>query len=318
MSTVLFHRDFRGFRGGHLKVFHYFEHVRTCGRHAARIRFTEGSAWDESNPWAARREAVVASDEEVRADVLFLGARDWLALEPAARAAPPAPVIALIQGPRHAEPEDWRHPLLTHPAIRICMSEEVREAVLGSGRATGPVITIPAAVDLGELPAGRPRADRDLACLVLAVKDRGLGAEVADAVARAGHEARLVDRRIPRSDLLDLMARARVAVHLPHPVEGVYLPAIESMALGTVVVCPDCVGNRSYARDGKTCLMPERTGPAIAAAALGALCATEAELRPMLAAALAQARERDLATERARFLAVLDDVGALWETVTEG
>ena len=50
------------------------------------------------------------------------------------------------------------------------------------------------------------------------------------------------------------MARARVTLYLPNRLEGFYIPALEGMALGTLVVCPDSVGNRSYCRDGENCL----------------------------------------------------------------
>ena len=51
MKTVLFHRNYQRFQGGHLKVFHYFEHVRSSSSYNARIRFSSNSVWDASNPW---------------------------------------------------------------------------------------------------------------------------------------------------------------------------------------------------------------------------------------------------------------------------
>ena len=36
-----------------------------------------------------------------------------------------------------------------------------------------------------------------------------------------------------------------MTLFLPNQREGVYIPGLEGMALGTLVVCPDCVGNRS-------------------------------------------------------------------------
>ena len=288
MRTVLFHRDFQGFQGGHLKVFHYFEHVLASPEHEPRIHFTEASAWTSPTPGTRT-------------------ATRW-----SARAAPRAPVINLIQHPRHAEPQDPRHAFLGHPAIRICVSEEVRDAIVAGGAAQGPVLTIPVALDLDKLPAPRHRADRDLACLVVAVKGPALGAAVAARIAAAGHQVRLVDRRIPRGELLDAMARSRVSVHVPRRGEGAYLPALESMALECAVVCPDCVGNRSFARHGDTCLMPAWSEEALAAAACEALEAPEETVGPMLARAREQARERDLAGERARFQSVLEATDELW------
>jgi hypothetical protein len=84
------------------------------------------------------------------------------------------------------------------------------------------------------------------------------------------------------------------------------------MALGTLVVCPDCVGNRSFCRDGETCLMPERSEEAIVEAAMLALSASAQELEPMLARARAESMARGLAPERNRFLEILDAVEDLW------
>jgi len=108
------------------------------------------------------------------------------------------------------------------------------------------------------------------------------------------------------------MARARVTVHLPAKVEGAYLPALESMALGALVVCPDCLGNRSFCRDGETCLVPVRSEEAILEAACAALGESADALAPLLAGARLECAGRTLAAERARFLEILGRVDELW------
>jgi len=150
---------------------------------------------------------------------------------------------------------------------------------------------------------------------VLAIKEQRLGASIAERIARAGYEVLLIDHPLPRSELLDAMARSRVAVHLPSSQEGAYLPALESMALGALVVCPDCVGNRSFCRDGDTCLVPKRSKRAIVKAALAALTASGEELTPMLASARRESEARALGGERTRFLQILDRVDELWARV---
>jgi len=87
------------------------------------------------------------------------------------------------------------------------------------------------------------------------------------------------------------------------------------MALGALVVCPDCVGNRSFCRDGETCLMPERSERAIVASALSALDASPKELEPMLAAAREQSWRRGLMAERERFLEILDRADEHWGAI---
>lgn len=108
------------------------------------------------------------------------------------------------------------------------------------------------------------------------------------------------------------MARTRVAVHLPLTVEGSPLPPLESMALGAAVVCTDCVGNRSYCRDGDTCMVPKRNVRAIVGAARTLLSASEQELAPMLTRAHELSTSRTLTAERARFLEILNQVQDLW------
>jgi hypothetical protein len=312
LSTVAFHRNFQRFQGGHLKVFHYFEHVRSSPLHDARISFSADSLWDASNPWSGLRETVISSEDAARADVLFLAGMDWRSLEPARRADSPVPILNLVQGFRHTRPSDAAYEFLAHRAIRLCVSAEIEERLRSLGLVQGPIFTVPIALDLEQLPAPRVDQERDIDCVVLAVKDRAQGRSLAHRLKRRGHRVLLVDQPLPREQLLDAMARARVTVHLPAKVEGAYLPALESMALGALVVCPDCLGNRSFCRDGETCLVPVRSEEAILEAACAALGESADALAPLLAGARLECAGRTLAAERARFLEILGRVDELW------
>jgi hypothetical protein len=312
MSLVLFHRDFQRFQGGHLKVFHYFEHVRSSSSHQARIRFSPESVWDASNPWSGVRDCVLGPGETVAADVLFLAGVDWRSLEPDQRASPPVPVVNLIQDFRPVLGEGPLRQFLAHPAIRICVSVEIQDALQDIPAVNGPLFTVPIGIDLDQLPVPRPADARDLDGVVLAAKDPRAGAAIADSLRKRGYRVLLLDRPTPRDELLDAVGRARVSIHLPNPVEGAYLPALESMALGTVVVCPDCVGNRSFCRDGDTCLVPRRSRRAIVDSALTLLTASSGELEAMLASGREESVRRALPSERARFLEILDHIDGLW------
>jgi glycosyltransferase involved in cell wall biosynthesis len=312
MSLVLFHRDFQRFQGGHLKVFHYFEHVRSSPSHQARIRFSADSVWDASNPWSGLRDYVVGPGETVAADVLFLAGVDWRSLEPQQRASSPVPIINLIQDFRPALGDGPLRQFLSNPAIRICVSAEIQDALERIPTVNGPLFTVPIGIDLDQLPPALPRDARDVDCVVLAAKDPPEGAAIATNLTRRGYRVVLLDRSMPRDELLEAMARARVSVHLPNPVEGAYLPALESMALETAVVCPDCVGNRSFCRDGETCLVPRRSKRAIVDSALLALTASSNELDAMLSSGREESRQRALASERPRFLEILGQADDLW------
>jgi glycosyltransferase involved in cell wall biosynthesis len=316
LRLVLFHRDFRKFQGGHLKVFHYFQHVRSSPGFEARIRFTPESTWDETNPWWSLADTVVRPDEPLPdPDVLFAAGFDWQVLEREGRggrdgAGPP--IVNLIQDFRALHAVSPLQGFFAHHAIRVCVSPELQEAIERSGLANGPIMTVPIGFDQHDLPEPWPDAERDVDGLVLAIKDPPLGRRVAERLRKEGHEVLLIEHPLPRQELLAAMARSRVAVLLPALVEGAYLPALESMALGALVVCPDVVGNRSFCRDGETCFVRRRDARALGNAALDALRASPQEREPMLAAARELSRGRSLEAERDGLRAVLERADTLW------
>ena len=102
------------------------------------------------------------------------------------------PVINLIQGFRHTRPQNPAFEFLGHRAIRLCVSPELEQALNELDIVEGPVITIPIGLDLERLPEPRPLEERELDCLVLAVKAPRMGATVAErsAPARSSGDAR--------------------------------------------------------------------------------------------------------------------------------
>jgi len=68
------------------------------------VRFSPTSVWDETNPWNTALECVVADDEDVDFDVLFLSGTDWRRVIPEhERPAYPRPIVNLIQHVLHGE-----------------------------------------------------------------------------------------------------------------------------------------------------------------------------------------------------------------------
>ena len=156
MRTVLFHRDYQGFTGGHLKVWNYFRHAEHLDGWGARVYFSRESKWDEHNPWSVRREEVLTAWEPWEADVLFLGGYDWRMIPAAERARYGKPIINLIQHVHHADPAHPLFEFLPHRALRVCVSTEVRDAIVATGKVNGPVVTIPNGIDLAEFPPVMP------------------------------------------------------------------------------------------------------------------------------------------------------------------
>jgi glycosyltransferase involved in cell wall biosynthesis len=310
LKTVLFYRDFRRFAGHHLKVFDYFEHVLASSSHIPLIRFSRASLWDDSNPWRAFAEHVVDSEAQIDPDLYFFSGMDWRELPTERRTESPVPVINYIQSVRHVWPDNPRHDLLGSRAIRIGVSPEVTEALADTGLVNGPLVTIPAAIDFAGLASAR-RDERDTNLGIVALKTPELGRSVAERLRRPGRTIRLVDRLVPRGEFLDAIARSEVTLFLPYRVEGAPLPILEGMALGTVVVCPDVVGNRSYGEPGVNSFRPPYEEEAIVAATEEAL-GQWPDLGEMIAAGEQTARDYDLPAEREAFLRLLGEAETLW------
>lgn len=300
---MLFHRDFAGYTGGHGKVWDYFRHALALGWDA-RVYLTRGSLRDASNPWMAMPERITTDWQPLECDLLFLAGMDWRALEDIRR--PPRPVINLLQHVRHASPELPLRGFLRAPARRICVSQPVADAVLATGEVNGPVTVIPAALDLPDdavprtLAAGGP-------VLIAGLKAPVLAHALAEQLRARGISVELLDQWLPRAEYLGRVARAAVAVTLPHPTEGFYLPALEAMAMGVPVVLGDCVGSREYTRDGENCVLAALDPWSLAEATQRAMEPEQAAR--LRAGGLATAGRFGQAAERAAFAQLLRDMG---------
>lgn len=307
--TVLFFRRFQQLTGGHLKVWDFFQHTLASSEHTARIVFSADSVWNEDNPWHSSRRFVVASRRDVRPDVLFLGAFDWENLTRRERDHSRIPVLNFIAHVRHGSRDDPRNALLRHRAIRICVSDEVAEAIRAGGPPNGPVVVIPNGVNVVDAPSPGPR---DVDLLVVAVKQPAVGRAVARRLERHRRTIDLVDVMLPRREFLRRLSRARIAVFLPHTMEGFYLPALEAMALGTLAVCPDVVGNRQYCEDGRNSFFPAYSEEAVVAATERALAMGHAGCAAMIAQGQETAARHSLDTERRVFIELLRSAPQLW------
>jgi hypothetical protein len=304
-KIVLFHRDFRAFTGGHLKVWDYFNHVAASPDHEPRVALSPESKLDSTNPWFGPTSSIAKWEPE-KADLLFLGGTDWRALPDADRTKPSKPIINLIQHPRHAEPGSELRGFLKHRAVRICVSSEVGEAINATGEVNGPVFVIPNGIDLQALP--HPPTTRKIDIFISGFKAPELAKEVDAALnGKVPHTLCLTDR-LPRSEYLAHLSSAKIAVVLPRPREGFFLPALEAMACGAIVVCPDCVGNRSFCENGVNCFRPDYDRDVIVTATIAASRLTENERAAMLEHARATARQHSLETERASFLKILAQI----------
>jgi hypothetical protein len=299
VRTVWFTREFKAFTGGHLKVWDYYNHVASSGTHQPRVHFGEKNVW-EGNPWIHLRDKANPALAPQAGDILFLAGYDWLSLSKEQRLKPPVPVINLIQHLRHANHRNPRSEFLRFPATRICVSSEVEQALRDTRRTNGDLLTIPNAIDLSALPDAPRWLERPVDVCIAAFKNPILGREIA-ADLGSGVQTQVMVDLLPRDAFLEQMARARIVVCLPHAKEGFFLPALEAMALGGLVICPDCGGNRSFCLPQTNCYRPERSKEAIVSAIREALALDPAQSQRLLKAASQTAEQHSLRYERDRF-----------------
>jgi len=290
----------------------YFRHLELAAGYEPAVYFTPASAWDESNPWFAQRSEVCPTWTPETADALFLGGLDWLALDPEKAKNWPAPTFNLIQHIRHT---DHAHPLfqfLPNKAIRLCVSEEVADAVRASGKANGPVFAIPNGVDFGGLPQRIEDSQHDIDLLIVGLKNREMAEELQHAFAMHDLRIEALFDLLPRAEFLGKIARSTTTAFLPNQTEGFYLPALEAMLLGSLVVCPDCIGNRSFCLDTINCFRPAYALPQIIDAVSTATTLPSADRERLLAEATRTASGHDIARERTAFYDVLNKMRDLW------
>ena len=298
-KTILFYRDYRAFSGGHLKVSDYFSHVRSSAVYRAMIYMSPQSRAD--HPW--QDDSGIAPDfEPEKADILVLGGTDWKDMPDGIE--DKVPVLNIIQHLRHADPADERHAFLKRKAHRICVSQEVADALMADGGCNGPIHAVANGIDVAAIP--------DVPAKTVEVFIAGLKAkELAKAVAARLSGLKIaidcLTAPVPRAEFLRRMAAARIAVTLPHATEGFYLPALEAMAAGCAVVCTDAGGNRGFCIAGETCLCPEAKPEAITSAVRSLL--DDDELCQRLSEnGKAMAQSYGLAAERKAVLSILNGI----------
>jgi len=311
--TVLFMRDFTRFSGGHLKVWQYYGHVSAHPGFTAAVRFTDRSLWDGTNPWSGSGVRRVGERERYPTDVLFLGGLDWLRLPKRQRDHSPVPVINIIQAVHHADPATARYAFLPHRAVRICVSQETTDALAATCRCNGPLVTIPNGIELDHLPAPEPDETRSYDLLIAGKKAPEMARSLGRRLARPGRRIHVMDAHVPqRQETIDAINQARVTLFLPNPTEGFYLPALEGMALSSVVVCPDVIGNRSFCLAGRNCFFPAFVEDDLLDATEAALALAGAERDRMIQQGRATAAKHDIAQERSTFYEVLGNLDELF------
>ncbi|MGS2719914.1 hypothetical protein [Paraglaciecola aestuariivivens] len=239
-KRVSFHREYSSYTGGHQKVFDYLNHTKSCQGYAASLYVIKSS---KVNPHLFDDVEGVEYTPTYRpdlADIAFLAGMDWQAYQ--AFYSPNQIKINLIQHVRHADNSQPLFQFLQHKAIRICVSEAVKEAI--EPYANGPCFVIKMGHDIPKLKLAK---HYDL--YILATKQPELGRQLYEWANKIGLKVLIHDKATEREQVYQAMAQSKVAIPLPHNTEGFFLPGIEAMALADWAVVPDCVASREYSHN---------------------------------------------------------------------
>ena len=316
--TVWFYREYTRLTGGQVKHADYFEHVRRLPGFAPQLmlggaKLNERQERERRELWPVAASDLAAQWTPQTNDLLFLAGTDWRFLRSAGLEHLGNPRLNLVQHVRHAHAGSELHGYLSQRAIRICVSDEVADAIRDTGRTNGPIIAIPNGIDIAPRPVRKaqpPQAQPAVA--IVDYKRRELGAALRRALEQAGIPYVALAGFLSRSAFLRLLAAVDVAVCLPHEEEGFYLPALEAMASGCIAVTLDCVGNRGFCHDRCNCLIAKPTAQSLCAAVQEAAGFPAETRAAMLREASDTVRRHSLATERTRFHALLEDIDNIW------
>ena len=319
---VWFHRGFAPLSGGQVKHAHYFEHVRCTPGFRPVITFSreapnEFHARARRSLWRVEEDEMAERWEPTAGDLFFLAGVDWRYLAECGRVDPANPRINLIQGVQHAREDTELYAYLAERAVRICVSPEVADAISATGRARGPVLTIPNGSDVAPFEPTEEGSPPDYerrrhGVTIVGYKRPELARRLSERLHAHRIEHLLPARLLGRNAFLDLLAESRVALCLPYAEEGFYLPALEAMASGCLVVTMDGIGNRGFCRHEKTCLMAEPHPDSLLEMTRRALAIPGPERGLFHRRARAIAVRHSLDAERERFQAVLGDIDHLW------
>ena len=297
--------------GGALKLRHYFEHAQSLFPQKTKIYMPEDTPWTAYNLFTPHRNMVVHNIDWLVVSVMVISGWGWERFIPEKfHAAPPFQVIYLVQSFSKFTPQDSRFPSFANPAIRICVSEPLSAKLRTLGIANGPVHTIPAAIDMEQLQiAGDISASRDTDLLIIGLKNPQMGNQIAAEARQFGIQPRLLTERLSRKNFLQQIARARIVMCLPESIEGFYLPALEAMALGSLVIVPPVIGN-NYCIDGFNCIVPEYDVNGIIGAIKLVIGLSPSESGELIENAKMTALKHTLSKERTAFHNILKDAVA--------
>lgn len=311
--------------GGVVKVFDYVNHARQQG---LSVRVHCSHPYEADAPlFQNERFSRLSSDPEVsfirghrigvRPDdiVFFSWPTDWQRIAPRLPAAMARErVIHIIQNVRHANPHwirGYGARLLGRPMTRIMIVPEVADAVSPFVHPESLTEIIPEGHDWPYFHKLRVGGLPQRIKVAYTTWKSEVGIAVEESLSGDDRfEFRSVRKAVGWPELKDLYQWADVFLATPLAEEGFYLPGLEAMAAGAVVVTPDAGGNRAYCDFGENCIHVELEDGDSYTSALEALAAMPAaKVAALRTSAYEVLENHTLDAEEARFGHLLSRIG---------
>lgn len=228
----------------------------------------------------------------------------------------PERIIHIVQNVRHITPL-WEggQPLrlLSRPMARISTNQIVHDAVAPHTEQRSLHRIIPLGHDLGYFHRDRTGGLGHPLRVAYTTWKSDLGDRVAAAVGHGDFEFRAVRDNVTWEDLRSLYHWADVFLCCPNAEEGFYMPGLEAMEAGAMVVTPDVGGNMAYCRPDENCvLVPFEDVQAYATALLKMLTWSTDEVERRREVGYASCAPFSLDRERVLFGEYLDE---LWPRI---
>jgi hypothetical protein len=261
MKTVLFYQHFgkKGVvRGAHHKTFDFFNHIKSFADYKPLIYFDEDSIWDENLPWFNCFDIMpTLKDLKVKPDILFLNSgKDWIKYSEHKTISDTTPIISPVNNFRAVNPGHRSYEFLSRKAIRLCPSKELYDATNDHPDVNGKTIYLPNGVGIFE-EAENLKNDKKYDILIVGNKNPIMARELLSEIKHLNVNIEVIDSWISKKEFQIKLAQSHMSVHLPKKIEEHYIPGVEAMMLDSLVIIPDCIGNRSYSKHNETCYISE-------------------------------------------------------------
>ena len=312
--------------GGVVKLMDYAMHARSLG---FEVEVRSPRHYDpEHNIFSTGELRALVADEGVRFEHGFqygLGPKDFALFSwpkhyrmASTRLTPihhPLQTIALTQGTRWGNTEwldGYATRVLAMPMARIFVSPQIADAVEPFLDHSNPSMMILEGHDWPYFHKERsgPLGERVNVAYMTWKSDVGI--EVEEHFGDSDEFAfRSIRETASWEEIRELYHWSDIFLGCPLPEEGFYLPGLEAMAAGTVLVTPDVGGNRAYAEFGINCVLVDHDHAPSYIDALTALRSGAIDAEALRSNGYRQLEKHTLERERAEFgefLGQLDEI----------